>query len=410
MRRSCIVSIKQFRNHFGLKFPCSSAVLQSCVSSAMLIAMSTRALLLLSVLGVVCAKEPGWRVGWGFDSHGGFPIMPWQRYQMNQSAVGYFLGNASGMESHKELMAESRLGVVGLGWQLSNIPSHYSNLEVYELEEARRLKSMRPDVKVMLTRETEVTTFFYNMSKEKMYNPDTQDFWTQCGGKPCKGVWGSPAGNTPKYFFNFSNPRLADWWVNEFVIGAAKNDLIDGIYFDCSCGAPPGDGLDQEKMQEDAQKSFDRAVQLLAGMGKWASAWNSPAGSIRAGATCASQMRQWIAQGIADKNTLQIQVNKQVEDQEIAAFLIARGPSAVMEFPVLGAYGAAVEYGWNPLMDEDFGVPLDKATENPAHVFTRRWSNATISLNCAMWKATFSPAESIQPLSASIADTSAITV
>jgi hypothetical protein len=48
-----------------------------------------------------------------------------------------------------------------------------------------------------------------------MYNASTQLYWTQCDGKPCKGVWGSPAGNTPKYFFNFSNPQLADWWVYE---------------------------------------------------------------------------------------------------------------------------------------------------------------------------------------------------
>ena len=51
-----------------------------------------------------------------------------------------------------------------------------------------------------------------------MYDPTTQDYWTQCPGKggkmaPCQGSWDSPAGNTPKYFFNFSNPKLQDWWV-----------------------------------------------------------------------------------------------------------------------------------------------------------------------------------------------------
>merc|ERR1712050_73044 len=100
---------------------------------------------------------------------------------------------------------------------------------------------------------------------------------------------------------NFSNPRLADWWVNEFVVGSAKSDLIDGIYFDCSCGAPPGDGLDQEKMQEDAQKAFDRAIAELQAMGKWASAWNSYDGSISA-KNCAAQMRNWIKRGVLNEH------------------------------------------------------------------------------------------------------------
>jgi len=314
---------------------------------------------------------------------------PWQnRYQMNQSAVGYFLGNASGMNSPDEVAAEARMGVVGLGWQLSNIPSHYSNLEWFELEEARRLKALRPDVKVMLTRETEVTSVFYNMSKEVMYSPVTQDYWMQCGGKPCVADWDSPAGNTDKYYFNFSNPRFVEWWVNDFVVGAAKNDLVDGIYFDCACEGAPGDNLDWAQMQIDRQRAFDRVLAELTSMGKWVSAWNDPDGSLDQG-NCASQMRKWIAKGKDNKNTLQIAGPKTPTDQIIAAFLIARGPSAILNFPTLGCYGSATEYGWNPHMDEDFGGPLELAVETSENVFTRQWSKATISLDCKTFEASF---------------------
>ena len=87
---------------------------------------------------------------------------------------------------------------VGIGWQLNNIPSHYSHLEEYEIEEARALKALRPDVRVSVLRNTEVATVFWDSAKAKMYDPNTQDFWTQCNGKPCKGSWDSPAGNTDK--------------------------------------------------------------------------------------------------------------------------------------------------------------------------------------------------------------------
>ena len=59
-------------------------------------------------------------------------------------------------------------------------------------------------------------------------------------GKPVEGVWGSPAGNTPKYWFNFTNAAAAAWWEETFVGTALRNDAFDGVYTDCSCEDPPG--------------------------------------------------------------------------------------------------------------------------------------------------------------------------
>ena len=106
------------------------------------------------ILALLCAgaatADPGWPVGWGFEAHGGFPPLPpaWQTYSLQKSTVGFFLGNATGMDSAEEVRAEVRLGIVGVGWQINNIPSYHSNLEVFELEEARRLKTADPTVKV----------------------------------------------------------------------------------------------------------------------------------------------------------------------------------------------------------------------------------------------------------------------
>ena len=61
------------------------------------------------ILALLCAgaatADPGWPVGWGFEAHGGFPPLPpaWQTYSLQKSTVGFFLGNATGMDSAAEL-------------------------------------------------------------------------------------------------------------------------------------------------------------------------------------------------------------------------------------------------------------------------------------------------------------------
>ena len=128
--------------------------------------------------------------GWGFKSHGGFPPIPWASWQMDQSTLVYFLGNKSGLMNASEVSQAVSLGYVGLGWQLNNIPSNYSHLELWERTEASRLKALSPDVKVGVLRNTEVAAEFWDSAREKMHDPATQDFWTMCGASPCSQLWG----------------------------------------------------------------------------------------------------------------------------------------------------------------------------------------------------------------------------
>merc|ERR1711879_492293 len=112
---------------------------------------------------------------------------------------------------------------------------------------------------------------------------------------------------------------------------------------------------------------------------------------------CAPQMRSWIERGTDPYHTLQVSSPKTPTDQVIAAFLIARGESAVFNFQTLGIYGEALQYGWNPYMDKDYGEPLEQASESPAGVFLRRWSKATIVLDCNTFAAFFATLESPLP-------------
>ena len=267
---------------------------------------------------------PPFTPGWGFARQGGFPAMPpaWRGQQASgrlaESFGAYFVGNASGMDSPAELAREARLGYVGVGWQLNNIPSHDSHLETWELEEARRLKQLRPGVKVGVLRNTEVATVFWDSANKTMHDPATQGYWTQCGGKPCVGTWGSPAGSTPKFWFNWSNPATVQWWLDVYIGEAVRSPLIDAVYFDCCCGSPPGDAFANDpaavaRFAADAQAAFDRAIVMIAAAGKWASAWNSegrgtsddPVWKGITRGSCEAMMESWMEIGANGKLTLQ---------------------------------------------------------------------------------------------------------
>ena len=81
-------------------------------------------------------------------------------------------------------------------------------------------------------------------------------------------------------------------------------------------------------------------------------------------------------------------------NETIAAFLISRGASATLEYPLnLGTYTVATDpsqpLGWPALMDADFGVPVTDGVEVHPGVFRREWSKATISLDCATLASSF---------------------
>jgi len=364
-------------------------------------------------LGQSPAAAAVWNVGWGFNKHGGFPALPpsWQS-TTGLTMAGYFLGNASGLDNPAELEAENRFSVIGIGWQLDNIPSHYSHLEQFEVKEAKALKKLRPDAKVMILRNTEVGTVFWDKIKAKMYDPETQDFWTQCGGKPCKGSWGSPAGNTDKYWFNFSVPTLTKFWVEEFVMAPLRQhpDLFDGVYFDCSCGSPPGDSLNQNQMQADAQVAFDRALSEIKALGKWASAWNSQ-GQMQASTNseaCEKQMDDWLGfTSDPARAGLSLQIGApafyapthdpetlRVQNLTLAAFQVVQNARSVLELPVKGAYGLADGYAWGGVLDLSFGAPKGEGVKVGPGLYRREYEGFRVEVNCTDLAGSFVPPQS----------------
>ena len=74
------------------------------------------------------------------------------------------------MNNKAELEAHAKFGVVGLGWQLNQAPAP-GKLVQYELETAKALKVLRPDIKVFVSRNTKAAAYFWDSCRERMTNP-----------------------------------------------------------------------------------------------------------------------------------------------------------------------------------------------------------------------------------------------
>jgi hypothetical protein len=119
-----------------------------------------------------------------------------------------------------------------------------------------------------------------------------------------------------------------------------------------------------------------------------------------------SRSANFAADTADDNQTLQLIYPNQpaVFNQTLAAFLILRGKFALLQYAVIGPYECAAEpcgesnspakgygpYKWSPLLEEDYGTPLGAPTvTSDGHLWTRRWSKATVTLDCKSWAANF---------------------
>eukprot|EP00729_Bicosta_minor_P015387 gene15387-4559_t len=144
-------------------------------------------------VAVAVAGGP-WNAGWGFAPHHGVPPMqPFlQSYHLNKSVAGYFVANNTGLANPAEVVAENKLGIVGIGWNLNHLHTSVSGgLETYEAEQAKVLKAARPDVGVMVLRNTEVVSTFWTAFRNAM---NDTELWLQSppgSGKPISEPWGT---------------------------------------------------------------------------------------------------------------------------------------------------------------------------------------------------------------------------
>lgn len=353
------------------------------------------ALLLLGWTQYTCLST-NWNVGWGFDKYNGLPLIPEsvRTYQMNESVVSYFVGNDTGPNNAVETAAEARFGYSGIGWQMEMVSNNYRHLEQSEIKAAMAIKAINPKAKTMVLRNSEVVTLFWDSARKKMEDPSFNSFWVQCNGKPCNGSWDcEKCKGLYKYWLNWTNPLMVDWYLKEYIAPVLSEPSIDGIYFDCSCGNPPGiPSSEQQAFQDAAQEAFDKVLEAISAAGKWASAWLSRSNvGPPSQKNCRNDILHAISIGNLTRNTLQLQYDPTSNNfnQTLATFLLARGASATFQYNVFGAYEASVaeSYPWHAEFDIDYGHPLKPAEEVKSGIFERSWTNADIRFDCNAYKA-----------------------
>jgi hypothetical protein len=130
-------------------------------------------------------------VGWAFAQHGGFPPTPssWGFSGVVRDwTVAYFMGNASGPNNAAAVAAQSRFGIAGIGWQINNKLGNYSHEEMYEAAAAQQIRALRPEAKVMVTRDTQVVTYFWDSAREAMRD-HPEYFLLDASGAPISRPW-----------------------------------------------------------------------------------------------------------------------------------------------------------------------------------------------------------------------------
>eukprot|EP00729_Bicosta_minor_P005769 gene5769-1170_t len=382
----------------------------------------------------------------------GYPPIPLDGYptmMMNRSTVAYFLGNDTGLNSAAENMAQARFGIVGLGWQLAmrNKETPWQHLEQWEVVTSAAIKAINPDAKVLVSRNVETSGIQWDHCRPYFLDFEfarKSSLWVvgQLGarGSPrcdagmlCNGSWGCgncgplmPFDGYPgipygQLKFNWSSPNLTAWWLQHHLLAAVANRttrpkaVIDGVHFDCECGND--NGIAPEKMQSfnaAAVAGFGEHLPLFAQHKKMSIAWTGE--RIRK-SKCGTDMARLRNIYTDDaKQTFQLVYDNDITDfnQTLAAFLILRGEHALFEFGVIGPYECASEpcgcdknslpdqqcpkpghypgggygpYRWSPLLDVDYGVPVSAPVVDGSS-WSRRWSHAHISLDCASWQAT----------------------
>lgn len=270
---------------------------------------------------------------------------------------------------------------------------------------------------------TDNTTLYH----DHMQTPDSQMCHgpCDCGGVPCG-----------EYLWDLRNASLRDWLVESYYMGplSGGNAAVDGLYVDDmwshegpseedshaveDCGLSAEDVQDLIDGWQDVQIRFEAALQEA---GKYAfqllnceddatvCAFPPQTAPNRSQSDPKSQCTQWLEDACSETSTIRdvalmfgfSRISHHVPfplpsfEQDLATFLLVRGPYAWLGYGWLGckggAPGANSSTSWSrpPALDVDYGVPEeDMCRQTSPGVFEREWSKASIKMDCNAWEAT----------------------
>ena len=254
-----------------------------------------------------------------------------------------------------------------------------------------------------------------------------------CGAPNCDCGTGVPCGF---YVWNHSSTTVVhgqtflEWFRDSYVFDyQGSSPLVSGMYFD-DWWPESGPFPDPYKnMKEDMglnaaeqlkiSKSYQANMEVIysemleRGMFTWQQQWNGQADPtakngcctkplVSKGSTCASTLRKYCAKDSPSQTRVMNYafspgsctggsglVPLTSPDQDIANFLLIRGPYAFLGH---GWLGCSREYKVPEQINWDYGEPLGLCEESAAGsgVFKREWTKAKVQMDCNTWTPTIS--------------------
>ena len=365
-------------------------------------------------------------------------------YSLAGSTMTFPDGNHSGFDNSSRAAIEARYGLVTYGWQLRicltaqrGAGCEHAGAEAAMDEQARRLKSLNPSIKVFHYRNTLVVLSSFADQCAEMNDPRSTGFYLHAGDRSeapplntpadprsmmpclpsvlppgCRLPWQCKQVQQEEYYRDFANSSAADFFVSTVIGHAANMTSCDGVWFDDVSGCYDN-GLKDVCHRATLLKGFAparieaistamnatvlRAERMLQSKGKWS--FNTPGGFVNlptptnVSAQCVSALEAGAAMASVP-TTMYVDYFVPPEppapttafdfQQRLAAFLLVRG-----DYSFFG-HGWITDKPpvWFPEWNWDVGEPLANMTRT-GNTFTRSWSKGDVSLDCDTFVASF---------------------
>ena len=291
-----------------------------------------------------------------------------------------------------------------------------TSCEAASRDNCRLLKANGKATRCMIYHNWELALEWLESQRAAMYDPTKKDLFLQWPNGTLYARGSYPNGIGMMLFWNYSNPAAGDYVISSIMASVNGSD-VDGTFTDDSSGGFPehgyveqdlGSSFNLTQFYEDSNRTYVKLVETLTAAGK--TNWQSlsrgrGSGSMsrslggltfsnRTSTSCGDYVRGMCALAKAQpKHTLlmsgpcgESSKNGQIRcphtNQTVAAFLIVRP-----ELAWLGDGWESDDATWNPMYKLQPGVPEGACVESKPGVFSRKWSNGEVQLDCNEWSA-----------------------
>jgi len=304
-------------------------------------------------------------------------------------------------------------GLISLDW--SNAKKYWlapdrnqSTCEATNIHNAKIIKQTSPGTKIFLYHNLELALQWLETQRKYMYDPATSIYflhYTDGKGNKNGTIYNEPIDEGDQYFWDFRVPEAAQAYIDS-VLTIVDNPYVDGVFTDDLMGipvehdnAPANMNLSASEVAEiqfATQSVSQRLIDQVIKLGKYnwqafSSVWG--VGPAPSNTTCATFMRKYCSPDY-QKLPMTMQMSAADQEQILSAFLITRPP-----YGWLGWGWESDQKNWLPIFNVQFGVPIGTCTEGPPQVFSRKWSEMTVTLDCNTWQASVALPEGNSTLS-----------